>query len=293
MKTIMAVAMLLGTAALLGCDNRTPTASGVIPPPSAIALGEIDRDHQYVGAIIFDTPSPSWFPNGSIQPWYCSGTLVSGRVLQTAAHCLTLAALDGGYPAFGLPLSRVHVSFAQNVTDPTSWRNVSGYAFHPDYVASWAGDPFGALPDVALVFLSTPVNIQPGRLAPTADWLDSFKNAELQAFTYSEVGYGTVGAEGNFALTGDRRIATVGFQQLVANWLYLDREPGGGCYGDSGGPILLLSGGLEYVVATLHGVRTKVNSNVKQDCTGDFTTQRVDLASVLNFIQTNIASHGP
>jgi len=139
----------------------------------------MDPGHPYVGALIFDVPSPSWFPV-AYQPWYCSGTLLSSRVVQTAAHCLTLAALDGGYPAFELPMSRVHVSFAQNVTDPSSWRNLSGYAFHPDYVSSWAGNPFGVLPDVALVFLSRPVNdIQVGKLAP-AGFLDSFKNSELQ-----------------------------------------------------------------------------------------------------------------
>lgn len=293
MKPIrIAESLLLATAFTAGCSDRTPTASREVPvKPTAIMMGQVDPGHPYVGAIIFDTPSPS-FPGGPIQPWYCSGTLLSSRVFQRAAHCLIFAALDGGFPAFGLPLSRIHVSFAQNVTNPSSWRDVSGYVFHPDYVASFTGDAF-RVPDVALVFLSRPVNdIQPGTLPP-AGYLDSFKNAELQAFAYSEVGYGEVGAEGNFALTGDRRIATVGFKQLDANLLYLDREPGGACYGDSGGPILLQSGGVEYVVSEIHAVRTKFNSNVKEDCTGDFAAQRLDLGSVLDFIQSNIVSHGP
>jgi len=285
----MASGLLLGAATTMaGCGDRTPTASNGAPaPPSAMVLGQIDPGHPYVGAIILDAPSPSWFPV-SYQPWYCSGTLLSRWVVQTAAHCLAFAALDAGYrTADALPSSLIHVSFAENVTDPSSWRTVSGYAYHPDF-----SPPFSAA-DVALVFLSQPVNdIQPATLPP-AGYLDSFKNTELQAFNFSDVGYGTLGADDNFALTGDRRIATAGFKQLDPDFLILEREPGGACYGDSGGPILLQSGGVEYVVATLHGARTKVNSNVKQDCTGDFAAQRVDLRTVLNFIQANIASHGP
>jgi len=142
------------------------------------------------------------------------------------------------------------------------------------------------------VFLSRPVNdIQPGTLAPPG-YLDSFKNAELQGSTFWDVGYGMLGADDNFALTGDRRIARIGFQALDADILWMERDPGGPCIGDSGGPVLMQANGVEYVVANLHGLRVNFNRQTKQDCTGDFATQRMDLASVLNFIQSTIASHG-
>lgn len=277
---------LLGMVLLVGCDSHIPTASTVLPKPTMMVNGQLDSGHPYVGAIILDAPSPSWFPV-AYQPWYCSGTLVSRRVFQTAGHCLAFAALDGGFAADGLPTRLIHVSFAQNVSDPSSWRAVTGYVYHPNFNV-----PFSAF-DVALVFLSQPVNdIEPGKLPP-AGYLDSFKAAELQASVFTEVGYGTLGAADNFALTGDRRVGTAGFKQLDADFLYLERQPGGACYGDSGGPMLLESGGVAYVVGALHGARTKVNSNIKQDCTSDFVAQRMDLASVLDFIRTTVALHDP
>ena len=277
---------LLAMALQVGCDNHNPTASTVSPKPTMMVNGQLDAGHPYVGAIILDAPSPSWFPV-AYQPWYCSGTLVSRWVVLTAAHCFAFAARSTGYAADALPASLIHVSFAANVTNPGSWRAVTGYVLHPDFVPD-----FGS-PDVALLYLSQPVNdIQPGRLAPQS-YLDSFKNAELQASMFLDVGYGMLGADSDFALTGDRRMARVSFQQLDANFLYMERDPGGPCVGESGGPILLQVGGVEYVVADLHGLRVKFNSNTKQDCTGDFTTQRTDLATVVNFIQSNITSRGP
>ena len=159
----VAVGLLLGIASLSSCRDSNRVATRDSPPGlSAITFGHLDPDHRYVGA----------------------------------------GAQFAGYSPDALPTSRIHVSFADNVTDPASWREITGYVFHPDFVP-----PVGAS-DVALLFLSRPVQrVQPGTLAP-AGFLDAFKNTELQAAALFDVGYGTVGAEGGFIVTGDRRIAT-------------------------------------------------------------------------------------
>ena len=191
MNTIrFAVGLLLGIAAASGCRDSNPLATRDSPPGvSAITLGQHDPDHRYVGAVILDAPSLAWFPV-AYSPWFCSGTLVSSRVVQTVGHCLAIAALFTGDPPDAFPVSRIHVSFADNVTDPASWRDITGYVFHPGFI------PPEGLPDVALLFLSRPVQgIPPGTLAP-AGFLDLFKSTELQVAALFDGGYGTVGWRG-------------------------------------------------------------------------------------------------
>src|SRR5207247_6859727 len=111
----MALALVPAAALMMACEDKTAPMASRGAPPSPMVLGQLDPGHTYVGAIILDTPSPPLFPVSS-QPWYCSGTLLSSRVVQTAAHCLAFAAQDAGYPADGLPASLIHVSFAGNGT---------------------------------------------------------------------------------------------------------------------------------------------------------------------------------
>ncbi len=63
----MTAGLLLGTAVVTGCSDRSPTTStGAPAPPSAIVLGQIEPGHPYVGAIILDAPSP-----GTARARYC------------------------------------------------------------------------------------------------------------------------------------------------------------------------------------------------------------------------------
>ena len=59
----MAVGLLLGVAGASGCRDWNPVTTSDSPPGlSAIVLGQIEPGHPYVGAIILNAPSPSWFP---------------------------------------------------------------------------------------------------------------------------------------------------------------------------------------------------------------------------------------
>ena len=56
----------------------------VATPVQAVKYGQLDNgEHPYVGLIVF------YYPDGSAA-WRCSGTLISARVVVTAAHCTEL-----------------------------------------------------------------------------------------------------------------------------------------------------------------------------------------------------------
>src|SRR5439155_875784 len=90
-------------------------------PASAITWGTIDTTHPDVGAILIVRS------DGSVGE-FCSGTLVSARVFLTAGHC------TDALTAFGIPASRLRISFAPNLFAEGAVRlAVSGYQTHPEY----------------------------------------------------------------------------------------------------------------------------------------------------------------
>ena len=108
------VCELVGVLAVVGL-------MAVGSPASAITWGTIDTTHPNVGAILIVRP------DGSVGE-FCSGTLVSARVFLTAGHC------TDALRAFGIPASRLRISFAPNLVAEGAIRlAVSGYQSHPEY----------------------------------------------------------------------------------------------------------------------------------------------------------------
>ncbi len=253
---------------VFACALALVTILSTSTPAGAVTYGTPDSAHAFVGALILVDA------DGSIIG-YCSGSLISARVFLTAGHC--------GVEAAAFPLEQFFVTFSADLLTRKAWRTVSAIVVDPRYAANMA-DPH----DVAVVILSKAVRgVTPGNLVPSADYLDQLADSGglvPHETPFQIVGYGV---DQNLVPTFTREATTGAFLSLQPAWLSNSENPalgnGGGCFGDSGGPVIYTSGTAQYIVSVV--------SSGDMVCRALDKSYRVDTAESLSFILPEVAAY--
>lgn len=171
---------------------------------------------------------------------FCSGTLVSPRVVVTAAHCLATAA-------------KGQVVFGETVSAGIALRLRAARA-HPEWDPSRLNDPH----DIAVIQLDDAVDTPPARILGRA-----LEQADVDA-VIEVLGFGLT--DWNQHDDGVKRRATARIRTLVDDEYVVEPESGRPCYGDSGGPSFLRVDG----AAMFIGVHSRGDQS--NGCVGSTTT---------------------
>jgi hypothetical protein len=221
--------MLRGAAAAFAALLALAGAAAAL----AATDGQFDVDgHPNVGALVYRESDGSY-------RLLCSGSLISSKVVLTAARCTSDLA--------GRGVGDVWVTFNSTFDARSS-------LLHGTIPFNQAGSNPGG---IAVVVLDSPVDITPVRL-PTSGLLDKLKRTgTLNRKRFASVGYGVQQPNNGldaqtYPVTSQRWVSNGHFSALRNGALRLSQSRSGSgvtCYGDSGGPQFLGGGSTETQVS--------------------------------------------
>lgn len=242
--------VLLALVALSHCAVGESVSSS----EDSIVGGEVDKDHPSVVALADDEKA------------FCTGTLVSPRVVLSAAHCAKRAKRVLFGPRISRPISSVRV-VREYVHPLFEKRNLSN--------------------DLLLLELEAAADVEPSPLFRG----EVTNSPSFVGSTLVTVGFGVSDGEKNTGF-GVKRVvrfpllavgpADVGGSvgTIDGTQFYYRSPDRNTCDGDSGGPSFIVRDGVEYVVG--------VTSYGDKDCKVDGVNQRTDAPQIARFLQNTI-----